>query len=455
MRSARTTFALGLWSICTVVQCGGNAFSSSSSNASNTGGQSSTVSTASGGVSGDDLGGASATGGDNSDTGGATAGTGTAPVACEALTPDAADVYVDQRFLGSTPTGTKDCPFLTILDSVNAPKTAGITRTIHVAGDSPALAYQETTRVIVSAGVVLLGAGPDRVTVTATGSCASLTCAVHVQADAILDGITVTCPQGNGIVTGAMLANSAHAAIVRNVTASDSAAHGIVALGDVELGPGLQANHNGLPNNGHGVSAEGAGLVHVRAGLQKNQFNNNGYHGINVAAGAQLQFEGGEASNNGNNGIRLDQKSAQPPLVHVIQSVTASNNPNNGVAVYGGSLNLRSSTLLANTNSGLSFAYAGGNSLDIGTSADPGGNVFGGQTAANRNGKAGVYLCGPSSSVTPAALVQPAEGNQWSMCAPSQASLATCGTLPSVYTDLVIAPPSSVAVSVVACSPGP
>lgn len=444
MRFAFSTIVLGVTFVGTLAGCGGSEFHAGGAGGTGAGGSSA----ASSGGTGADF----TTGGQASDTGGTSADSTTiSPPVCDVLSSDATDVYVDQRYSGATPTGSQSCPFITILDGINAPMTSGISRTIHVAGDSPALLYQEATRVLVGPGVTLLGDGADQVTISASGACASKTCAIHVQSGGILDGFQVTCPQGSGIVTAALQPSSQPAA-VRNIIASNSAANGIVALGDVELGPGIVANGNGLPNNGHGVSAEGAGLVHIHASQDTvNQFSNNAWHGINVAAGSLLQFDGGEALNNGNNGIRLDQQCAQPPAVHVIQGLKATGNPNNGVAVYGGSLKLRSSTLLANGHNGLSFTYAAGNQLDAGTVQEPGGNVFGGQTTSYNNTNAGTYVCNSATT----ASVQPFYGNDWSSCPPTQASVATCGTIPSAYADLVSAAATTPSVSIPACTVGP
>ena len=445
MRYACSTIVLGLAFIGTLTRCGGSEFHAGGAGGAGAGGNGAVPS---GGTGVD-----SATGGQASDTGGATSDSTTiGPASCDIPSPDATDIYVDKRYSGTMPNGSPGCPFTTILDGINAPMTAGLKRTIHVAGDSPALLYQESTRILVGAGITLLGDGSAKVAVSASGACASKTCAVHVQAGGILDGFQVTCPQGNGIVTGTLQAAS-QPATVRNVIASNSALNGIVALGDVELGPGIVANSNGLPSsNGHGVSAEGAGLVHINASQDSaNQFSNNAWHGINVAVNSLLKFDGGEAVKNGNNGIRLAQQCAPPPAVHLIQGLKALGNSNNGVAVYGGSLKLRSSILLASGHNGLNFNYTAGTLLDVGTIQEPGGNVFGGQTTSNNNTNAGIYLCNSAATAT----AQPYYGNQWSSCPPSQVSVATCGTIPATYADLVSASANAVTLTIPACAVGP
>jgi hypothetical protein len=378
-------------------------------------------------------------------------GTSDGPIVCSPLGADAADVYVDKRFRGKTPTGTATCPWPTILDATNAPLTVGVARTIHVAGANPALVYSETTRVLVGVGITLLGDGPAKTTISASGMCASKLCAVHVLGSGSIDGFTVTSPQGSGIVTGALL-SAARPAVIRNVSAVDSAANGILTLGQAEIGPAIVANHNGLPNSGHGLSIEGSGLVVVRSNNQTiNQFDNNAWHGINVAGDGLLQFEGGEATGNGNNGVRFDLKAAQPPAVHVIKGLKAANNPNNGVAVYGGSVKVRSSTLLGNKRTGLFFGYTAGSQLDLGTPQDPGGNVFGGKTPAGNNVSAGIALCNAAG----APVAQAAEGDQWSACPPLQTAVTSCDIVPAGYSDVVTGPAGSVTVTAVSCAAGP
>lgn len=371
--------------------------------------------------------------------------------ACDMLPSNAPDVYVDQRFKGASPNGTQTCPFQTIIDVIGVPIDPGVTRTIHVAGASPALVYDEPARVLVNSGITLLGDGPDKVTISASGQCAGLTCAVHVMSGGAIDGVTVTSPTGNGIVTGGVKPSYPPAA-VRQVVVRDSAANGIVALGAVDLGPAIVVSHNGGTVGGHGVAADGPGQVYVHAGGQGvNKFDNNSAHGINVGSGAWLVFEGGEATGNGNNGIHFDQKSAPPPTVNSISGLVANGNSNYGIAVYFGSLTLRYSILLGNTNGGLYFEYPNGAQLDLGTYSDPGMNTFGSAVAASRDGIAGIFICCTATNWVFVSAV----GNLWSSCYPPILSMQACSMMPNSYSDIVTAPPSTVGLDTSNCTVAP
>jgi hypothetical protein len=342
---------------------------------------------------------------------------------CAPLTAADVDIYVDSRFTGTPATGAQACPVHTILEGIAIANTLGGARTVHVAGTTPALVYDETGTVPVASGITLLGAGALMTTISAAGACMTGTCAVLVQPGAILDGFSVVSPTGDGVWT---TAGNGAVPIVRNVAADSSMGNGIVALGSVQLGPNIVVNSNGAA--GVESPAGSVGTVHVVAGI--NAFSNNKGNGIDLSGAAALNFEGG-ATNGDTQGIRI---ASQPSTSHSITALTAKNNTGpGGVVVYGGqTLKLRSSTLVGNTGYGLSYDYPSGNTLgstlDIGTTADPGGNTFGGATSTDRNGLAGIQLCG-----VPA--MQQAGGDSWSTCPPTQLSI-TCGTAPAMYVDV-------------------
>ena len=225
----------------------------------------------------------------------------------------------------------------------------------------------------------------------------------------LVDGFTITCPGGDGV----WITSPSGVPIVRNVAANGSTGNGIVAFASVTLGPNIGASNNG----GSGVEspASSSGQLHVVAGI--NGFNGNKQNGIDLSGGATLVFEGGTANNN-SQGIRL---SSTPAGSHVIAGLTAKNNSGpGGVVVYGGqTLELRGSTLVGNTASGLLYYYLSGSTLDLGTSSNPGNNVFGGTSQTDHNGVAGVTLCDAPSS-------QLAAGDSWSTCPPSQTPVV-CG----------------------------
>jgi hypothetical protein len=367
-----------------------------------------------------------------------------------ALGSGATDVYVDQRYTGSSPTGVQACPFPTITQGLAAAATLSGNRTVHVAGATPALIYSEASSLMITVDVTLEGDGPAKVTISASGPCGSGTCAVQVDAGGVVDGVTVTSPGGDGIVTG----DGSPAPALKAVIASGSHGNGVTAMGSLELGPGFSANGNGVGSSGGaGVEspANTTGLLHVN-GLE-NTFDDNHGNGIDVNGSALLNFEGGEADRNFQ-GIRLAGTGGASISGHTITSLTAKGNTGpGGVVLYNGqTVKMRSSTLLGNSGVGLYYAYVGGSTLDIGTAQNPGDNVFGGATASNKNTLAGLRVCGVTS-----ANQLPAASDSWSACAPTQTFL-DCGTTPSSYSDILYGPALSgagVPVNVTNCTVGP
>jgi len=346
-------------------------------------------------------------------------------------------ITVDQTTTCAPATGTPACPYPTILAGMAAAATMGnVPLTVHVVGKSGGLKYVETNAVVVPANVTLHGDGPAITALSASGNsamCGSTPCAVVLQGE--LDGLAVTSPTGNGIVTLAPTA-SGPIPTVRNASVSGSGINGVCALGSVDLGPDIAVNLNtqaGVESPGAGGCgpAVTAGVVHVIAGV--NTFDRNGGNGIDLSGAATLTFEGGTASGDVQ-GIRL---SSSPPGAHSIVNLTATGNTGPGAVVtYGGqSLSLRGSDLRGNTTVGLLHNYAGASVLDLGVSV-AGGNTFGGATSSANNGRAGVILCnsGATSSVT-------AQGDSWSKCPPSAAlAIGSCAIGSLAYADVVYFP---------------
>jgi hypothetical protein len=421
--------------------CGGPAFESlrGGAEAGTPDAPAAEASTADGASSGD-AGALDSGTGDAADAGGADA-----PGVCAPLAAGATDVYVDQRFAGTPRTGAAACPLSTILQGVAAASRLGGAVTIHVAGATPAIVYAETGPVTVGPGMFLRGAGPSRTTISASGTCGAGTCAAIVNGGGVIDGFTVVSPTGDGIVTGA----GSPAPVVKNLSASGSRGNGIVALGAIELGPSAAVNGNGATGL---QSPQGAsGRLHVVG--TSNSFDDNTGNGINVDGNAVLLFEGGTANRNFQ-GLRLAGVPPGGGGPHTITSLTATGNkgPGGVVAYNGQTIKMRSSSLLGNAAVGLLYSYVSGSTLDLGGGAsDPGGNTFGGVTAASRNGTAGVRLC----NVTGAGSL-PAYGDLWSSCPPTQTFVA-CDTAIASYTDVAYAPavtPTGPAVTT-ACATGP
>jgi hypothetical protein len=241
---------------------------------------------------------------------------------------------------------------------------------------------------------------------------------------------------------------------VHGVTASGAHGNGLLALGGAELGPNFSANGNGNGSSG-GAGVESpqnaSGVLHVIG--KANAFDDNKGNGIDMNGAAVLNFEGGEANRNFQ-GLRLAGPSAGGLSGHSIVALTAHGNIGpGGVVLYSGqTVKMRSSTLTGNSGVGLYYDYINGSTLDIGTAASPGANVFGGATASDRNTVAGLRLCGVTM-----ADQQPAAGDSWSACAPSQ-TFVDCKATATGYSDILYGPmlaSSGVPVNVTACTVGP
>jgi len=449
MRLLIGLFANGLLVSVALAACGGASSSlgggdGGSESSSGGGADTGTTGTDSGGPQGDsslaDTGSTSSSEGGTGDTGASETGPGT----CGPLGAGATDVYVDQTYMGSMHTGVQACPFATITQGLTAAASLTGTRTVHVAGSTPALVYNEASSLHVTANIILSGDGPTKTTIQASGACGSTTCAVAVGGGGVLEGFTVTCSGGDGIATS----DGMPPAAVHEVVASGSMGNGLVAAADVELGPNFSANLNGAAGVESPMGA--GGTVHVIG--TTNTFDDNKGNGIDVSGTATLIFEGGSASRNAQ-GIRLGGATASA-AGHTITSLTATKNtgPGGFVAYSGQTLKVRSSTFTGNTGVGLYYEYAGTSTLDIGTTNDAGNNTFAGATTTNNNGVAGLRLCGVTATSMPAAA-----GDAWSACLPAQ-TFADCGNAkPATYSDIDYAPAlaSGMPVAVSGCTVGP
>lgn len=255
-------------------------------------------------------------------------------VVCSTLSPGATEIYVDKRFAG-TPNGTVGCPFNTILDAMKLAGPWVGTRTVHVAGSTPTLTYSEVASVFVSKNMVPLGDGSDKATISAPSTTSA---AVIVDGGGTLDGFSISSPTGDGILTQSALPPP----IVKNVKSVASKNNGITVTGSAELGPNVHFDKNG----NCGLFSKSDGTVHVIA--PGASFDGNAASGISLDGVATLKFDGGSASNNGVNGLRLaGTSSGGSAVVHTVSALIANGNKAQGLGVFNGqSLKLRTSTLL-------------------------------------------------------------------------------------------------------------
>jgi len=185
-----------------------------------------------------------------------------------------------------------------------------------------------------------------------------------------------------------------------------------------------------------------AGEVRVRTGTFTNRFNANGQYGIQLSVGditgsARLILDpkltsssgyalGHEAMRNGVGGVLLNQAAPPATAPSSFSSLNASlNGAAAGSALANGiyvqvtgvnqpSLVLRGCTLLQNTGAGLRFQRATTNTLDVGTAAASGFNIWGDATNSNRNGKSAICY----ENLSGLAVTQAAEMDRWSQSCP-------------------------------------
>jgi hypothetical protein len=331
--------------------------------------------------------------------------------------------------------------------------------------------YQEVDLEIPSSVAVVGSAGASMTTIVGTSSmtmanlCGAAPCALVLDRGGELHGFTITAPSNtpeNGIVAlGADPSDmdSPPAAIWDVVLSGFQSGPGasagvdiggtaIVAVSDLDVGPSVVANGNAI---GLFSDAKAHAVVHVLG--TGNEFNGNQVHGLDFVGAASLMFDEGEASNDGNCGIRLGGSApdggAAP--VHTITGLTAEADAVYGVAVYtpGQSLTVRSSKILpkptmdqSNATAGLYFEYPSTNptsvTLDLGTSADVGMNTFGVANPPPMLG-AGIFLCRNQAN-------QVVFGDFFADCPiketttpPSEAG--SCGSVPRGYFDIVSTAP--------------
>ncbi len=329
-------------------------------------------------------------------------GTGVCPPA------NPAELWVDQS--SKTGNGSSDCPFTTIRAALTYAATLPVSqRTVRVRGAGAGgglVKYVETGPVFIRNQMRLLGDGVEKVVITGGGACGTaVNCVVAIEGGGILEGVLV---DGGGmrhaIVGGAMIDGSPPT--IRNTSATGSVGEnmaGILVTSGANLGPNVQSYSNRVGVFGFGqdrLSVTGVG----------NAFDRNAEHGILLVGAAPMTFEGGSASENGINGIRIAPPAASSP-VYYIGGLVAKKNLDAGVRVTSptATLKIRSSVLLDN-RIGLVFQYGANNVLDIGSTPSAGMNTFGvGGVGGNNNVRGGICLMGVRGPIE-------GLGNKWSSC---------------------------------------
>jgi hypothetical protein len=357
---------------------------------------------------------------------------------CGTLQVTAKDVYVDKSSTRAS-VGTSSCPFHTILEATSLSAAASGGRTIHVRGGSPQWVYSEKASLVVRSNTTLLGDGPGKTKLVASGTCVNATgsCAASLEAGAVLEGFTVTSAS-----KGIFIQNSSQQTTVRNTVVASCGLAGIHTEGRAVLGPNIQVNQNG----GQGLYI-GYKLTEVLSPAGAvNTFDGNTSNGILVNQTGELKFFGGSVANNGYNGIQIGVSGGLSTFLHTISHLVARNNGKSvghGVKVLSNySLMMRDSVLLGNKGVGLAFTQSSSNftnKLDIGADANnPGGNTLSSSDPTKRNGLSGLCL---DSSLT--AGSQSAYGNKWAACPVNQNAITGNCDGPYAYSEIVYNPRGS------------
>lgn len=368
---------------------------------------------------------------------------------CVAVDATTTDLYVDARVVTSGK-GSGPCPFKTILEATAVSLGVGVTRVIHVAGSTPALDYKEA--VSLAGSITLLGDGPDKTKISGHASCPSqvlgdygvpVQCIVALSNGAALEGVTV---DGGGGGTPPMgVATTGTAKVYVRSTKVQNAGDGVLVYAPTEMTE-LDSENNGTS----GIECRSAaGSVTLSGGATRSVLANNAIDGVKALPGCALVLTDVDIHDNSALGIHVNgaPKPTTPPS-HVFTRIAVTNNGGgsafSGAGVFSGNLKVRGSTFTGNANYGLEFnaSYA----VDLGTSADPGKNVFGGSSTATLDACAGVH-----ATSTAATGSVPAQGNAWAQCPPAQGT--SCGATSTP--DIVYSGSAADPLSTAGCTVGP
>lgn len=352
------------------------------------------------------------------------------PAGCGELAADPADVFVDPSSDRES-AGTQTCPFLTIDEAIALPAPAA-PRTVHLAAGD----YDLSAVLVIRPLETYAGAGADAVVLTGGGPCFIDDCVVSIHGGA-LSGATVTSATGIAVEIPAGAGGGA----VTDVTARDSDFDGLYVRASATLVRVISRD-----NGRDGLNARTAALT-----ITDSKFDSNERNGVFADREVSVAMTGGSLDGNRFAGIHL-QDSSGAGRDHTITGVDVIQNLGFGIDVTGSaSLTLRDSVLRGN-EVGVAFQQSAGNSLDLGTAADPGNNQIGGAT--ERNIRSGLCIAGSGEAAS-----QIAEGNRWQTCPPSQREIsgvscrsqntyADVGYLPAGEGAPPLAPPA-------ACEVGP
>ncbi len=358
------------------------------------------------------------------------------PPTCVPPTADSTDLYVDAA-VGTTGKGAAGCPFKTIVEASSFALTGGVKRTIHVKTGS----YDEKDAIRLEPGVTLVSeGGPSKLAGGSTAPCAPSPekCLLAMKGGSTVDGFNMDAKS-----VGIGIFGSGGPPVVRKTAVKSAQRDGGVFLNGADL---AEVHFDANGNAGVLVRAGKLRVLGTANTFDANKGKGTWVSGSYIAAGgivlygAELEFEGGSASNNQSGGVAWDWGTPGPSSVQKITGLVAKGNAGGGLTLQPqSSLTLRKSTLTKNADYGLWLTYNSSlsNVFDLGTAGSPGGNVFGG--GSDKNGKVGMFLCRSGKTGT-----QVAEGDAFATCAPSQGQAPNCDSFPASYADVGYVPAGSV-----------
>ncbi len=201
-----------------------------------------------------------------------------------------------------------------------------------------------------------------------------------------LDAVTVrNLKQQALVIAGSTTVVLRNGTVIDHVgDAGDCAAGGAIV---VSGGGTLSMDHATVSNGSNAAICIGAGTTQVPT-IQLTQSTISGMAGTAIAT-AQINGPNGNLTADGlaliNNGRGMYLLSgASPALSLTLNNLTLTGNSAGGITLSNGALTLRNSTLSNNGAEGGLTVY-GDSTVDLGTTASPGGNTFTGNTGAQFN----------------------------------------------------------------------
>ncbi len=323
-------------------------------------------------------------------------------------TPPADVIYVHGG-TGSDSAGTGECsvPFKTISKAISV-ANASNARTIHIFGDSTPIVYGTATNGerfplrLEKAALRLEGDGDTKVILRGGGACepvdATLNCAIAaVGAGVEIRGLQIENIDGYGIRADASLVtiedvhvtNSgatgifvrSNDAILTRTRVTNSVNEGLRTVSPTAVKYNISILDCTFSSNSHrGLFAEDEGVITSTGST----YADNKWDGIGFHDQVELTSTDDTFERNDDGLAALDD--AASTVILKVQNAKLNSNRKHGVNVaQAKSVRIRNSTMLGNVAAGFRATMVG-DSIDLGSPNDPGGNTFQSATTPNGSG---------------------------------------------------------------------